>query len=72
LVDVWVVVAVIGVATSIITPLVGRVSTQNELIRTQRQTIDTQDRALSALEIAGKLQDKLYRTLPPPPGGPTP
>jgi type II secretory pathway pseudopilin PulG len=70
MVEVWVVVALLGVATSIIAPLVNRITTQNEIIRTQKQTIDTQDRTITALEIAGKLQDKLLQALPQA-GGPS-
>lgn len=62
------VVAVIGVATSIITPLVNRISNQNEIIRTQKETIQTQDRLVTQLEVAGKLQDKMLGLLPPPGG----
>lgn len=62
------VVAVIGIATSVITPLVNRIVNQNEIIRTQKETIQTQDRLLTQLEVAGRLQDKMLGLLPPPGG----
>lgn len=70
MVEVWVVVAILGVATSIITPLVNRVVVQNELIRTQKETIALQGRTIDMMEITGKLQDKMLRALPPPAEGP--
>lgn len=72
MVEVWVVVAIIGVATSIITPLINRISTQNDLIRTQKETISTQGRTIDMLEVTGKLQERMYRALPEPKtsGGP--
>lgn len=70
MVEAWVVVAVIGLASTILGMMQSRITTQNEVIRTQKETIATQARSLDMLEVAGKLQDKLYRTLPPPPGGP--
>lgn len=69
MVEVWVVVALIGIATTAIAPLVTRITTQNEVIRTQKETIATQDRMITGLEIAGRLQDKLLHLLPAP-GGP--
>lgn len=62
------VVAIIGIATSVIAPLASRITTQNELIRTQKQIIDTQARTIDMLEITGKLQDKMLRALPQPEG----
>lgn len=71
MVEVWVVVALIGVATSIITPLTVRITALNELNRTKDVTIETQRRTIDSLEITGKLQDKMLMALPQPrsPGG---
>jgi hypothetical protein len=66
----WVLALVVTGSFTIIGWLVGRMTTQNDVIRTQEKTIDTQDRTIVSLELAGKLQDKLLRLLPAPPGGP--
>jgi hypothetical protein len=69
-VEAWVVVAVLGGATTVIGWLVSRITTQNEVIRTQKTTIDTQARSLDMMEITGRLQDKMLQVIPSPRGGP--
>lgn len=72
MIDGWVLALVVTGSFTIIGWLVARLTTQNDVIRTQERTIDTQERTIISLELAGKLQDKLLRALPAPPGGPYP
>lgn len=64
MVDGWVVALIVTMSMTIVGWLVARLTTQNEVIRTQKETIETQRRMVDNLEITGKLQDKLLKALP--------
>lgn len=71
LVEAWVLTAVVGIAVTVVGWLVSRMTTQNELIRTQRETIDVLKRHNDRLEVAAEVTERVLNSLPQPraPGG---
>lgn len=71
MVEGWAVALIVSAAIGIIGWMVGRLTTQNEVIRTQRETIDTQRRQIDRLEVAADVTKDVLERLPLPraPGG---
>ncbi len=71
MVDGWVVTVIVSAALVVIGWLVARVTAQNEVHRTQRETIDTQKRQIDRLEVAADVTKDVLERLPLPraPGG---
>lgn len=67
----WVIGLVVTVAIAVIGWLVTRNHTLNQVVLTQRETIDTLKRQVDRLEITAELTDRIMSQLPKPrtPGG---
>jgi hypothetical protein len=70
-VEAWVVVLIVTASLTAGGWLMSRLTTQNEVIRTQRETIDVLKRHNDRLEVTADVTDKLMSSLPRPrtPGG---
>lgn len=71
MVEGWVVTIIVSASLVIIGWLVQRITAQNEVHRTQRETIDTQKRQIDRLETAADVTNDVLARLPLPraPGG---
>lgn len=70
-VEAWVVGLIVTASIGILSWVVSRMTTQNELIRTQRETIDVLKRHNDRLEVAAEVTERVLSSLPQPraPGG---
>lgn len=62
----WIIPIIVTVALTVIGWLVARNVTLNQLVSTQRETIDTLRRQVDRLEITAELTDKIMSQLPKP------
>lgn len=71
MVDGWVVALIVTAALTTLGWVLARLTTQNEVIRVQRETIDVQKRQIDRLEVAAEVTERVLSSLPQPraPGG---
>jgi hypothetical protein len=62
----WAIPIIVTVALTVIGWLVARNHTLNQLVSTQRETIDTLRRQVDRMEITAELTDKIMSQLPKP------
>lgn len=60
----WAVALIVSAAVTVIGWLIARLTTQNEVIRTQRETIDVLKRQNDRLETAADVTERVLASLP--------
>jgi uncharacterized membrane-anchored protein YhcB (DUF1043 family) len=60
----WVVALIVSASVTVIGWMVARLTTQNEVIRTQRETIDVLKRQNDRLETAADVTERVLSSLP--------
>jgi len=70
-VESWILAMVVTISLGVLSWVVSRMTTQNEVIRTQRETIEVQRRQIDRLEVAAEVTERVLSSLPQPraPGG---